>query len=385
MDFKLDDIQEAMQVQAKEFAEKFLADRIEDMEVVGNFPKDIHAKMVEMGFAGLSFAEEYGGLGIGHDAMVLTVEQLAKVSGSAACVLLIDMLALECINLFGSEEQKKEYIGGTMEGKYRGSFAFTEPGTGSDPKQLTTIAKKVGDKYIINGVKRFISNASYEGPLVMMARDEGKDTCTTFIVPKFCEGYSISTPWEKVTLLGSPVYDIFLDNVEVPESAIVGNIGDGYTHLLQTTSFGKLGFSALSLGLMGGAFDQALKYVKEKMHRGSSIGKFQAIQLKVANIAAKIESSRYLVYKTAEDAKFAEESRKPADMQWYAHRSALTKAHVSDLAIEVITMCMNLESAYGVMKEYNIERFLRDALLGPHVEGQSDIQRVIAGSYLCRN
>ncbi|MDR3349781.1 MAG: acyl-CoA dehydrogenase family protein [Acidaminococcales bacterium] len=380
MDFKLNEVQEAMQKQAKDFAEKYLAGRVEELESADNFPKEIHDKMAEVGFTGLTFSEKYGGMEVGYDSFSLVVEQIAKVSGSTAKALLIDVLPLEAINLFGTEAQKQKYLREGIAGKTRGSFAFTEPGTGSDPKQLVTVAKKKGGQYVISGTKRFISNSAYEGPIVLFARDEGADTCTAFIFDKFCKGYSISTHWEKIGMTGSAVYDIFLDGVTVDESQILGKAGDGYNILLATTAFGKLGFSASFVGVMGGAYDAAVKYVKEKMHRGQSIMKFQAIQLKTANLAAKVESARYFLYKTSEDANNAH-----ADMKKYQAQSALLKGYISDLGVECCVLAMNLMGSYGVMKEYNVERCLRDSLIGPHIEGASDIQRIIAGNYLLRN
>lgn len=377
MEFKLNETQESIRDLAKEFAEKVLQPRIDDIEAVGHFPVDVYQQMADTGLLGIAFDEKYGGIGAGYDSFVLAFEELSKVSPSAATALLITLLPLEAINLFGSEEQKQAYIGPSIEGKLRGSMAFTEASTGSDPKQLTTTARLEGDTWVINGVKRFISNAAYDGPMLLYANEVETGKCTAFLFDKPIEGYSISTPWEKIGLLGSPCYDVFLDEVRVPNDDfhILGKRGDGFTILKATTAYGKLGFSAVFLGAFGGAVNAAKKYVTTKVHRDSTITKFQAVQMKFATMLSKYESCRYMVYNCAETAN--DHSR----LQEMLGQSALVKAYVGDTAVEGCVLAMNLMGSYGVMKEYQTERFLRDALIGPHVEGQTDVQRVIAAGY----
>jgi len=377
MEFKLNETQQTAVDTSRDFAERFIKGRIEEIEIVGKFPEDLYKQMVDTGLLAFAFEEQYGGLEMGYDCFAMAIEQIAKVSASAATALLISILPLEAINLFGTEEQKQKHISEGLSGKTRGSFAFTEPGTGSDPKQLLTTGKREGDYFIVNGVKRFISNAAYNGPIVVFVKDSNTDACTALIMDKFCEGYSISTSWDKIGLKGSAVYDIFLDNVKIPVSNVLGKEGDGYNILLKTTAYGKLGFSSCFLGVMAASFDNAVKYVKEKEHRGASIGKFQAVQLKIAQIAAKYESCRYLVYKCGEDAN----DHSNTD---FAAESAMVKGHVSDTGVEAAVLAMNVMGAYGVMDEYNQERYLRDALIGPHIEGASDIQRLISVNKILR-
>lgn len=378
MEFKLNETQEMIRNLARDFATEVFPDRIEEIEKNdGHFPDDLYQKMAEAGFMGIAFDEKYGGIGAGYDSFVLAFEELSKVSPSAATSLLITLLPLEAINLYGTEEQKQAFIPSGIEGKTRGSMAFTEPGTGSDPKQLTVTAKLEGDKWILNGTKRFISNAQYEGPILLYAREKETGACTAFLFDKFGKGYSISTPWEKIGLRGSAVYDIFLDNVEVPndEFHILGKSGDGFNILKATTAYGKLGFSAVFLGTLGGAVDLAKKYIKSKAHRDSNITKFQAVQMKFINMLSKYESCRYMVYNCAET---ASDHKRLNEM---LGQSAMVKAYVGDTAVEGCVLAMNLMGSYGVMEEYRVENFMRDALIAPHIEGQTDVQRVIAASY----
>ena len=382
MEFKLNETQEMIRDLARDFAKEVIPPYIEQIEKdVGHFPAELYQQMADAGFIGIAFDEKYGGSGAGYDSFALAFEEIAKVSPSAATAMLITQLPMEAVNLYGTEEQKMAILPGGIDGSSRGSMAFTEAGTGSDPKQLTVTARLEGDTWVLNGTKRFISNAQYNGPILMYAKETDTGACTAFIFDKFCEGYSISTQWEKIGLKGSPCYDIFLDNVKVPNDDfhILGKRGDGFKILKATTALGKLGFSAVFLGTLGGACDIAKEYIKTKVHRDSTITKFQAIQMKFVNMLAKYESCRYMVYNCAEIAN--DHSR----LSEFLGNSALVKAYVGDTAVEGCVLAMNLMGSYGVMDEYRVENFLRDALIGPHVEGQTDVQRVIAAGYYLNN
>ena len=379
MDFAFNDTQEMIRALARDFAREILTDRVEEIEAeenVGHFPPDIYDAMCEAGFLGIAFPEELGGTGAGHDCMTICLEELAKVSPSAATALNISLTPMEAIMLYGTEAQKQAIIPASIAGTDKPAMAFTEPGTGSDPKQLKTVARLEGDTWVINGVKRFISNAQYPGTLLLYALEADTGAVTAFVVDKFCKGYSISTPWDKVGLKGSAVYDIFLDDVEVPNDAmhILGKRGDGFAILKGVTGFGKLGFSSVFLGTLAGALDRARDYITTKTHRDGVITKFQAVQMKFASLLGVYESCRYMVYRAAQ---LADSPEDPAFVPY----SALVKAHVGDQALQGCILAMNLMGSYGVMQEYRVENFLRDALIGPHVEGQTDVQRVIAAGY----
>jgi len=380
MYFELNEVQQTIRETARDFAQNYLLPRVDEIETANLFPQDLINMMAEMGFIGLSYPEKYGGLDLGYLCEAIAIEEIAKVSPSAAKMLTVCYLPLDAIHLFGTEAQKQKYLPKGISGRNVGSLAFTEAGTGSDPKQLTTVAKKVGDRYVINGVKRFISNAAHEGAIVIVARDEGADTCTAYIVPKFCKGYSISTPWDKVGLHGSHVYDVFLDDVEVGEEAVLGNYGNGFNLLIGTTTYGKLAFSAVFTGAMEGAYDLTVKYINEKMHRGKSIGKFPTVQYKVAQIASNTMSAQMMLYKAAAEADTIKD-----DLRKVQAIAALVKGYIADLATSTITMCVNAHASYGVTAEYQVERFMRDAIIFPNIEGSADVQRLIAGGYILRN
>ncbi len=379
MEFKLNEMQEMIRDLARDFAKSALHDRIDEIEAeenVGHFPPDLYQQMCDSGFLGIAFPEAYGGNGMGHDCMTLCLEELAKISPSAATALNITLTPLEAVMMYGTEAQKAAIIPPALTGETNPAMAFTEAGTGSDPKQLKTVARLEGDTWVINGVKRFISNAQYPGELLLYALEADTGAVTAFIVDKFCEGYTISTPWDKVGLKGSAVYDVFLDDVKVPNDAahILGKRGDGFGVLKGVTGYGKLGFSSIFLGTLGGALDRARDYITTKTHREGVITKFQAVQIKFAQLLAVYESCRFMVYKAAEL------GGDPFDPNFVPY-SALVKAHVGDAALQGCILAMNLMGSYGVMAEYRVENFLRDALIGPHVEGQTDVQRVIAAGY----
>lgn len=381
MEFKLNENQEMIRDLARDYAQNYLEPRVEEIESAEKFPDDLFRVMAEMGFISMNFPEQYGGSDLGYVATSMAIEEISKVSGSAGTVLTVTLLPLEAINMYGTEDQKQKYLVPGLRGDWKGSFAFTEAGTGSDPKQLTTIATKTGEgTYKISGVKRFISNAAYEGPMVLFVKEAEDESCTAFIIDKFCKGYSLSTPWEKVGFEGSHVYDVFLDEVEVTEADILGQHGQGFDILIGATTYGKLAFSAVFTGLMGGACDLAKKYAQEKLHRGKPIAKFPTIQSKMAQIAANTLSAQLMLYKAAEDADTIKD-----DLRKVQCSTALLKGYVADLAVSTNVMALNVLASYGVTKEYKVERFVRDSLIGPNIEGSADIQRLIAGGYILRH
>lgn len=381
MEFKLTEEQQMIRDLARDYAHNYLEPRVDEIETAERFPADLFQVMAEMGFIAMNFPESYGGMALGYLSTAMAIEEISKVSGSAGTVLTVTLLPLEAIHMYGTEEQKKRFLIPGLQGAWKGSFAFTEAGTGSDLKLLTTIATKTGEgAYKISGVKRFISNAAYEGPMVLFAKEAETEECTAFLVDKFCKGYSLSTPWEKVGFEGSHVYDVFLDEVEVTEADILGGHGQGFDILIGATTYGKLAFSAVFTGTMGGACDLAVKYAKEKLHRGKPIAKFPTIQSKIAQIAANTMSAQLMLYKAAEDADTIKD-----DLRKVQGSTALLKGYVADLAIATNVMAMNVLASYGVTREYKVERFVRDSLIGPNIEGSADIQRLISGGYILRH
>lgn len=386
MEFKLNEQQQMVYELAKDVAENAIAPRVEEIEKGEHFPEDLTQLFAESGFIGISFPEEYGGMAMGHMEQAIILKEISRVSPSAGCVLDVYLLGLEALDLYANHEQKEKYLAPCIAGEKIVSFAFTEPETGSDPKMLKSVLKKNGEgKYLLNGVKRFISNAAYEGPIVMFALLEGTEQVTGFVFDKFCKGYSISTPWEKIGYHGSEVYDIFMDDIEITEDQILGAHGDGFTQLLGTTAYGKLGFASVFTGTMLGAADLAVKYCKEKLHRGKPISKFPTVQLRIAELTTYAQTSELLLMRAASVCD--ENHFDPHDvsvMRMVQSATAQAKGYAAEMAPQVCTMAVNALGAYGVCDEYQVERFLRDAAIAPNIEGSGDIQKLIYGMYTLR-
>ncbi len=401
MEFKLNEDQQMIHDLAADFAQSVLLPRIDDIEKgelveVSNGEKhlqllhDIHEQMVECGFVGISFPEEYDGMGMGHVEQAIVIKEISRISPTAGKALDVYILGLEALDLYASHEQKLKYLAPCCRGEQTVSFAFTEPETGSDPKMLKTrLTKQADGTYLLNGVKRFISNAGYDGPCVLFAleaTEEGKDIVTGVVIDKFCKGYSISSPWEKIGYRGSEVWDIFLDDVVVTEDQILGKHGDGFTQLLGTTAYGKLGFTAVFVGTALGAADLALAYCQEKLHRGKSITKFPTTQLRLSTMLTYAHTAELLCLEAADYCDhnhFANDDI--ATMRAVQARTAQAKGYAAETATKVATMAVNAMGAYGVCDEYRAERFVRDAAIAPNIEGSGDIQYLIHGMYVAAN
>jgi len=371
MDFKLTKEQELIQKAAREYAMSTILPLAKQIDAEDKIPQEIWDGLAELGFMGIPFEEELGGGGADYEYYVLAQEQIARASAGVATALSVHTTGLDVISIFGTQEQKEKYIPKGCSGKAKTSFAFTEPGTGSDPKQLTTIATRDGDYYVLNGVKRFITNAGYEGPMVIFCKDADTGECSAYIMDKFTEGYSLSKPWEKIGANGSPIFDVYLKNVKVPVENLLGEPGKGFPILLLGIAMGKVGTSTIALGGMLAAYEESVKYAKEKLHRGKPIAKFQAIQLKIAHIAAKYNSVRWMCYRAGT---LANDIKDPGQFQ---AEVAMVKGYASDTAVEAAKLAMDIHASYGLTKDYPVERIYRDAIIAPQIEGVSDMQRII--------
>lgn len=377
LEFELNEQQQMVKEIAKEFATKELTKYVAQIEKERAVPGDLYKLAGEMGLIGIAMDEKYGGLGLGQESWVVAIEELAKESASFATCVGAGAMFSEVVALFGTEEQKDKYLPACISGDVIPSFAFTEPGTGSDPKQLTSKYYADGDFYVLNGVKRFITNAGYKGPIVVFANDTATGETTAFVFDKFCEGYSLSSKWDTIGGCGSAVYDIFMDNIRIPKDAVLGGsagIGKGFRMLKGLVTVSKLSVTATAVGNMAKAYELSVQYAKEKLHRDKPISKFPTIQAKISQIAAKYYSCQAYLYKMAEHADHV------ADITSLAGDTATMKAHVADEGVQCCYLAMNILGAYGVCEEYSVERNLRDALISSHVEGVGDMQRIIGGS-----
>lgn len=376
MDFSLTKEQQLIQRMAKEYAEKYIEPVSHQIDVENKIPDDIITGLGELDLFGIPFSDEYGGAGGGYASYVLAMEQLGAAASGVAMIISAHTLGLGALDTFGNEEQKKKYMPKACKGEHIVSFAFTEPGTGSDPKQIASTARKDGDSYIINGTKRFITNAGYPGPIVVFAKEEESGRVTGFIVEKGCEGYSISEPWEKGGMHGGPLLDVYFKDVRVPAENILGTLGQGYPILQYAISFGKVGVSSTGLGGALAAFNEAVKYAKEKTHRDKPIGNFQAIKLDIASMAEKLEACRWLTYRLGY---LADNVKDPIQ---FAKEAALTKDFVAEQIVDISKLAVGVHGSYGLMKDYKIERLWRDSIVGLQIEGVSSMQKMIVAGVI---
>lgn len=378
MDFKLSKEQEIIQKAAREFAEKRIEPIAFQIERDNYVPEEIFQEMGELELLGIPIPEEYGGAGDGYLSYTLAMEQIARVSSGVAMNATVSTLGIGTINKFGISEQKKRWIPQVCTGKQLASLAFTEPATGSDPKMITTVAKRVGEEYVINGTKRFISVADFKGPMIVFANDDESGKPTAFIVEKLCPGYSLSEPWDKIGMRGGHTYDVYFKDVRVPADNILGDLGKGFNLLTEAIAYGKIGASTIALGAVQAALEESIKYAKDRLHRDQPIARFPTIQSLIANIAIKVEAARWLVYRLA----YLADTMNDSIM--FAKESALTKAFVTEAAVEGARLAIQVHGSYGVMKEYKVERIYRDVIISEIVEGVNDIQRMIVAGTLLR-
>ena len=261
-----------------------------------------------------------------------------------------------------------------MTGEEIYSFAFTEPGTGSDPKQITSTYRKEGDEYVLNGTKRFITNANYPGTLGCVFKSAETGEFSTFLIKKDTPGYSWSEPWEKMARNGGSLLDIYFKDCRVPAECLLGKEGDGFMHLTSGIGYGKLGIASGALGIGQRAYELGVDYAMNKLHRGEPIlKKFQGVQIAVSQMAQKLEASRWLLYRNATEANHASKH----DPRRFAKDAAMAKTFVANQVVDITRLAMDIHGSYGLMKDYKIEKLYREAIFSPQVEGVSHMQDVI--------
>jgi butyryl-CoA dehydrogenase len=374
MDFSLTVEQEMIRNTAKEFAEKEIEPLARRIDKEDRIPKDVIRKMATKGFYGIPFPVDFGGVGADYISFVLVLEQIAQASAGVAGTIGAQALAEIATYRYSNEKQRQKYLVPLLKGEKIGCFAFTEAGTGSDPKAIATKAKLEGNEYILNGSKLLISNSPMADIAIIFAKDSERDNrVSAFIVDARKEGFTIGKREDMLGNRGLEVAEIILNNVRVPKENMLGEGGDGYGILLATISYGKVGTSAVTLGVMQAALQESINYARVRTQKGRPIAEFQTIQWLLADMSTKIEAARWLVYRTAfllsQDANVMKES-------------AMTKLFVSEAADEVVRNAMQIHGAYGYTKDFKVERLYRDARALGIIEGVSEMQRVIIASQL---
>jgi len=377
MDFELSQDHKVLQSSVRDFVEKEIkpiAIQIDDMH---HIPEQLVLKMREMGLLGSCLPEAYAGAGLDILSYVIVVEEVSKACASSG-VLISAHTSLACdpILQFGTDEQKKKYLPPLTAGEKIGCFLLTEPDAGSDVAGLATTYQKVGDHYVINGNKIFVTNGGYRGTGILFAsmdRSLKHKGISAFIVDLESEGVELLRNETKLGIRGSYTTAFAFNNLQVPIENLLGSEGQGFKIAMETLNGGRIGIAAQALGIAEGAFERALAYSKERKQFGHPISELQAIQFKLADMYTRIETSRLIVYRSA----WLKENKKP-----YAAESAMCKLHASETAAYVTKEAIQIHGGYGYITEYEVERMYRDAKITEIYEGTSEVQRLIISRML---
>lgn len=378
MNFELSKEQEMIRDMVRDFANNVIKPRAIEIDTEAKFPKDIFDQMGELGLMGIPFPEQYGGSGGDTISYALAVEEIGRVCGSTGLSYAAAVsLGASPIQMFGTEEQKQEFLVPLAQGKALGSFGLTEPNAGSDAGGTKTTAVEDGDEFVINGEKCFITNASFAKTLIITAvtgkNDKGRNIISAIIVPTDTKGVTITSNYDKMGVRGSDTAEIVLDNVRVPKKNLLGDPQAGFKQFLSTLDGGRISIGALGVGIAQGSLDKALSYAKERTQFGKPISSFQAIQFKLADMAMEVELARNMVIKAA----WLKDNGKP-----FTKEAAYAKLFATETAVRSADEAIQIHGGYGYMREYEVERYLRDAKLLVIGEGTSEIQRVVIARLL---
>ncbi|WP_306009024.1 acyl-CoA dehydrogenase family protein [Bacillus sp. MMSF_3328] len=372
MNFELTAEQNMILKMIREFADEEVAPGALERDRTKEFPKEIFNKLSNMGVMGLPFPEEYGGGGADTVSFAIVTEELSRACGSTGITYSAHIsLGGAPLYLFGTEEQKQQYLVPICTGESFGAFGLTEPNAGSDAGGTRTSAAEKDGEFIINGSKCYITNASYAKHLAITAVTGGSGAdkeISAIIVPTDAEGFKVIDNYEKMGLNASNTTELVMEDVRVPTEHLLGKKGEGFKQFLITLDGGRIGIGAMAVGIAQAAYEKALQYAKERTQFGRSLSQFQAIQFKLADMAMKIELARNMVYKAA----WLKDQGKP-----FTKEASMCKLYASEICMEVADEAVQIHGGYGYMKDYHVERYMRDGKLTEIGEGTSEIQRMV--------
>ena len=372
MDFNLTEEHLMIRDAARDFARTELLPGVIERDDKQQFPQELVKKMGDLGFMGIMVDPKYGGSGMDAISYVLIMEELSKIDASASVMVSVNN-SLVCYGLeaFGTEEQKQKYLTKLATGEQIGAFCLSEPEAGSDATSQTTTAIDKGDHYVINGTKNWITNGGRSDVYLVIAqtdREKGHRGINAFIVEKGMEGFDIGPKEDKLGIRGSDTHTLQFNDVKVPKENRIGEDGFGFKFAMKTLSGGRIGIAAQALGIASGAYELALKYSKERKAFGTVICNHQAIAFKLADMYTEIEAARMLVMKAAWD----KDQGNNYDMS-----SAMAKLYASKVAMEQTVEAVQIHGGNGFVKEYHVERLMRDAKITQIYEGTSEIQKIV--------
>ena len=382
MDFTLSKEHEMARSLFKEFGEKEVKPLAQEVDETEAFPRETVEKMAKLGFLGIPVPKEYGGQGCDPLTYAMCVEELSKVCGTTGVIVSAHTsLCCDPIMTYGTEEQKQKYLIPLAKGEKLGAFGLTEPGAGTDAQGQQTKAVLDGDEWVLNGSKCFITNGKEADVYVIFAitgtvEKRGRLTkeISAFIVEKGTPGFTFGTKEKKMGIRGSSTYELIFTDCRIPKENLLGQQGKGFGIAMHTLDGGRIGIASQALGLAEGALETTIAYVKERKQFGRAIGAFQNTQFQLADMATKVQAAQLLVYKAA---------MAKATQKVYSVEAAMAKLYAAEVAMEVTTKAVQLHGGYGYIREYDVERMMRDAKITEIYEGTSEVQRmVISGSLL---
>ncbi|MDY2699881.1 MAG: acyl-CoA dehydrogenase [Lachnospiraceae bacterium] len=383
MDFMLTKQHEMARTLFKEFAEKEVKPLAQEVDETEVFPRGTVEKMAKAGFLGIPVPKEYGGQGCDPLTYAMCVEELSKVCGTTGVIVSAHTsLCCDPIQTYGTEEQKQKYLVPLAKGEKLGAFGLTEPGAGTDAQGQQTKAVLDGDEWVLNGSKIFITNGKEADIYVIFAvtsvvtdaKGRSKKMISAFIVEKGTPGFTFGTKEKKMGIRGSSTYELIFTDCRIPKENLLGQEGKGFGIAMHTLDGGRIGIAAQALGIAEGALDRTIEYVKERKQFGRAIGAFQNTQFQLADMTTKVQAAQMMVYRAA---------MAKATQKVYSVEAAMAKLYAAEVAMEVTTKAVQLHGGYGYIREYDVERMMRDAKITEIYEGTSEVQRmVISGSLL---
>jgi short/branched chain acyl-CoA dehydrogenase len=375
MNFDLSDEHELIRKTVRDFAVERVAPVAEELDREHRFPYDLVAELAELGLMGLPIPEEYGGAGGDTLSYAIAIEELTRIDSSLAITVAAHTsLGTMPIFLFGSEEQKREWLPDLASGRKLAAFGLTEPGAGSDAGATQTRAELSDGQWVVNGSKIFITNAGTDiTSCVTITARTGEDEISNLVVPNGTPGYVISAPMEKLGWRASDTRELSFQDCAVPEGNLLGARGKGFHQFLEILDGGRISVASMGVGLAQGAYDLALAYAKDRKQFGRAISEFQAIQFQLADMATEIEAGRNLVYKAA----WLKDEGRP-----FAQEAAMAKLYTGELSNRVVNQALQIHGGYGFMEEYAISRLYRDQKVLEIGEGTNEVQRMVIAKHL---
>ena len=372
MDFNLSEDHIAIRKTVREFAETEIAPGARERDENSEFPAEIVKKLAQLGMSGVCSPIEYGGSGLDYLSFTIIIEELARVDASVAVIISVtNTLAGFPLKRFGTDEQKKKYLTPLSTGEKLGAYSLSEAQAGSDASNLACMAVRDGEDYVLNGVKNFVTNGGNADIIILSAKtdkEKGKKGISTFIIEKEMPGFSVGKIEKKLGIRSSDTVELVFEECRVPAANRLGEEGEGFKIAMTTLDYGRVGIGAQALGIAQGAMERAIAYSLEREQFGKKINEFQAIQFKISDMAVEIDASRLLLYRAAWMQDRGEK---------FTAESAMAKLFASQTAMKTANQAVQIFGGYGYMREFEIERFMRDAKITEIYEGTSEIQKIV--------